>query len=516
MRRLGAALLVLAALAALVVAGGWAYRAWRAQSLADSAREAMDRGDHALAADRFADALSYRPTDDEYAYLLGFCEQARGRLDEAARAWERVGDRSPFAAPAAAKLAPLVLERGRYDRAEALLRRALATPGPHTAGVREMLARALRFQDRRDEAREVLRDELRLAPDPVRVLRDLYLLDHEGFALDRTRALFDQAAKDAPDDDRVRLALANLDRRAGRLDAAEKSLRECLERRPDDPAVWRAWLAWARDAGRADEVRKALPHLPARRFRPPEVLDLRAWLARQDGDAAAERRALESLAATDPAWPGALDRLAELDALEGRADRAAEHRRVKAGLDRDREQYSRLFDEPDQAARRRRPTMARLAESLGRRDEARGWWMLVLRSKPADVQAREAHARLDRDPAGTPKAEKGAGTLADLLADLAPPRPPAQAAAGPVASTVAPRFVDDAEKAGLRFVFDQGQTPDRQLPETMSGGVGLIDHDGDGRLDVYCVQGGPLVPGSGARRRATGSSATSGTARLKT
>ena len=36
--------------------------------------------------------------------------------------------------------------------------------------------------------------------------------------------------------------------------------------------------------------------------------------------------------------------------------------------------------------------------------------------------------------------------------------------------------------------------PLRQLPETMSGGVGLLDYDGDGWLDVYCVQGGPLSP----------------------
>ncbi len=32
------------------------------------------------------------------------------------------------------------------------------------------------------------------------------------------------------------------------------------------------------------------------------------------------------------------------------------------------------------------------------------------------------------------------------------------------------------------------------MPETMSGGVGLLDYDGDGWLDVYLVQGGPFPP----------------------
>ena len=31
-----------------------------------------------------------------------------------------------------------------------------------------------------------------------------------------------------------------------------------------------------------------------------------------------------------------------------------------------------------------------------------------------------------------------------------------------------------------------------RLPETMGGGLGLIDYDGDGWLDVYAVQGGKL------------------------
>jgi hypothetical protein len=60
-----------------------------------------------------------------------------------------------------------------------------------------------------------------------------------------------------------------------------------------------------------------------------------------------------------------------------------------------------------------------------------------------------------------------------------------------------PRFADEAEARGLRFTFDHGPTDLRQMPESMSGGVGLLDFDGDGWLDVYAVQGGPFPPRPG-------------------
>jgi tetratricopeptide (TPR) repeat protein len=493
MRPRARAVFVFAAVIAVGWGLWWAYWEWRASAMLKQGRAAMARGDFASACAYFAGMLACRPGDDEAAYRLGFCEQERGRFDAAVNAWERIRPDSPFARSAAARIAPILLERGHYARAEDLLRRAIGDVGPQAAEAREMLNRALRLEDRRDETRDLLRHELRRASDPVRVLRDLWLLDFEAVAVERARRMFEQAARDAPDDDRVWLGLANLDRRAGRLDDAEARLRKCLAARPDDHAVWRAWVIWARDAGQADEVRRALLHLPARRFTEAEVRELRAWLARQSGDPGVERRELEALVEVDPATPGALERLAELDAREGEPDRAAQRRRKKAELDSIRERYHRLFDEADDRLPTHAAEMARLAEALGRNDEAKGWWTLLLRAAPGDDAVRDALSRLDH--ATTTAQRNSRETLADLAADLAP------AATGPASPSAAvattPRFIDDAAHAGLRFVFDHGPTPDHLLPETMSGGVGLLDFDGDGRLDVYCVQGGPLVPQSG-------------------
>jgi hypothetical protein len=44
----------------------------------------------------------------------------------------------------------------------------------------------------------------------------------------------------------------------------------------------------------------------------------------------------------------------------------------------------------------------------------------------------------------------------------------------------------------LPFYYERGETGAAWPVETTGGGVGLLDYDGDGRLDIYFVQGGPL------------------------
>ena len=51
------------------------------------------------------------------------------------------------------------------------------------------------------------------------------------------------------------------------------------------------------------------------------------------------------------------------------------------------------------------------------------------------------------------------------------------------------RFEDIAARAGVRFVADNAATPNKNQIETMLAGVAVLDYDGDGRLDLYFVNG---------------------------
>ena len=53
------------------------------------------------------------------------------------------------------------------------------------------------------------------------------------------------------------------------------------------------------------------------------------------------------------------------------------------------------------------------------------------------------------------------------------------------------------EESGVLFRFDIGSRGKHDLPEIMGGGLALFDADGDGRLDIYLCNGGPIEPAPG-------------------
>jgi hypothetical protein len=66
----------------------------------------------------------------------------------------------------------------------------------------------------------------------------------------------------------------------------------------------------------------------------------------------------------------------------------------------------------------------------------------------------------------------------------------AQKSAKPANSPVSVRFTDIRNSAGITFMQDSTQTDEKYYLETMGTGVGWLDYDQDGLMDLYFVQSG--------------------------
>src|SRR6185436_8077349 len=54
------------------------------------------------------------------------------------------------------------------------------------------------------------------------------------------------------------------------------------------------------------------------------------------------------------------------------------------------------------------------------------------------------------------------------------------------------QFENVSASSGLTFVLDQHATPEKNMVETMAGGVAVFDYDGDGLPDLYFTNGASI------------------------
>ncbi|MFI5454447.1 MAG: FG-GAP-like repeat-containing protein [Isosphaerales bacterium] len=487
------------------------------------AREAMSDNRLGVAHQRLVRLAEQWTDDGEVLLLLGECEAARQRRDDPLATaprrddplvtWAKIPPRSPYFARASLLSANHLINKGRYAPAEEVLNAALAMPDPTGRyDLERALSRLYRREGRRDDVRRMLRASWSRSPDPAGVLKELFLTDHSPTPAE---LLQDALTKADDEDDRVWLGRANYALLTARFAEAALWLDRCLKRRPEDPSVWQARLDLALATDDIPGFWTAVAHLPANRFDAGAVHSVRAWLSARCNDSSLERRELTALLKYAPGDTKALERLAILTIQAGDPRETRKLRLRKAEIDRAHDKLRRIvLDEAQMASR-----IDELAESsavMGRTFDAQGWAILSeARARgpdgapdhsatpgrtpfPVDLMARATalSSPFATLPAGSPAGSMLGDRLGDLRALAA--RAGQTTAATTVTSNTgdpplaAALFVDDAESAGLRFIFDNGQTPQHQLPETMSGGVGLLDFDGDGWLDVYCVQGGAI------------------------
>ena len=65
-------------------------------------------------------------------------------------------------------------------------------------------------------------------------------------------------------------------------------------------------------------------------------------------------------------------------------------------------------------------------------------------------------------------------------------------------------FENVSDAAGLSFVLDQHPTPEKNMVETMAGGVAVFDYDGDGLPDIFFTNGAAVAFALKGSRRQIG------------
>jgi enediyne biosynthesis protein E4 len=497
-QRIGATILVMAA----AMIGLAIFVLHRERSALALARQEIQARRYEDGARRLKSLFKIGIDHGEAEYLLGVCQSAMGRYDAALASWGRVPRRSPYALSAALERGKLALDQGRFVLAEDVLSSASGQTGSEADSARSLFVELLWREGRDNEALTLLENDgagsIRLiVGSPARMvdrLRSHIQIRLFPAPIARLASLLATAAERAPDDDRVWLARANLAIHTGRLDEAEALIDAGLRRRTKDLALWRARLEWAVAGGHTEPARQALNHLPADEFSVASVEELRAWFAAQRGDTDMQRRALDHALEAEPARINLLERRAELALREGQTELAGSLRGRKASLDHALNRFRDLYVEHQGNLAQVAPAMAELAHTLGSEFEARALGTLALGQRPGDPDLTTRLA--DWKHLASARATTKGQTLADLLADSVASLRSLSCATKmiSVAPGVIPQFRDDGRLAGLNFTFDNGTSSSHQLPESGSGGVGLLDYDGDGWLDVYAVQGGRFPP----------------------
>ena len=216
----GAAALVLAlGYAGYLGAQSWFYRAALGRAMSD-----LSRGDYAAAAPQFAALARRWPGAAEVEYRLGECERALGARTppsppgRGSRRAPRMAS-MPRSPPGGWRWNSAALPRPRRALTGAL---AVNPAGPKAVDVRQHLIHLFVQQGRYDEAQALLRRQWHELADTrpaeaMAALRAHIVIDLDPTPLTGLRAVLDRAAALAPGDGRVALARANLATREGRL-----------------------------------------------------------------------------------------------------------------------------------------------------------------------------------------------------------------------------------------------------------------------------------------------------------
>ena len=359
-----------------------------------------------------------------------------------------------------------------YDKHLNLTRESL----PHRLLFHKILIR----QGRTEKARQIYFDGVFALEHPEDGLASVWVMDVEEPVIGDWTASVEQAASLSPEDPRVQLAQAFLNRSAGRFQEAHKTLEPLMAKFPADHSVLNESLQLAMAEG---DLLKAFEFSKLLTFTKTEANRTAAWLFQKSDFIADETSCLKTIIEINPSDRPALSRLSEILASANQPQEAALYQKRKREAEVRRSDYSKLCRKSSPLKPEIAASLSAMAKQLGLLLDAWAWQRLGQGKtlQYSEQPANELKLLTDWVPLNSIEHSLKKSEIAKLA-----PKPES----APIA------FEDIAEKSGLAtFVHQNGGSSTKLIPPlSTSGGVGLIDYDNDGFIDVYAIQSGQYPP----------------------
>jgi cytochrome c-type biogenesis protein CcmH/NrfG len=431
--------------------------------------------------------LRSHPRDGDAWGMLGGVLFDRGRPREALAAFRRVSEVDPGWVHAQTMIGEIAIKRRDLPEAERSFRRAIERD-PRAIEPLKRLSPILVLERRTAEARSVLRRLFQLTRDPVYLANSIMISRFDTEVHDLSSEI-EEYLRATPDDPWLRRVWGLFLLSQGRPAEALPHLEAAAAAFEDDP-VGRFTLAECRmSLGVAGDDLSILGNRPGRSVDAARWYVLRSRLAEAWGRDGEALEALRNAATAEPRNSEAHYRLGRALVRRGERDEGQVYldRAQALGFQEDdlkRELRGVLRGAVAPATLLR---VGRLCREAGMIAEARDWLELAGHRAPR-------RGAPGVDPAQPSPVDDGpvVALSRPVLRASAAPRPPAPAPRSATRPDSGPRFEEIAERAGVRFRYEPGATPNLFIGDTMGGGVALFDYDDDGWLDIYFVNGCPL------------------------
>jgi tetratricopeptide (TPR) repeat protein len=280
----------------------------------------FQQGNYRAASVEYRAAVTSEPKDAALRQKLARTYLAMGAFDVAKQEFVRAADLLPEDAAAQLDAGEALLRTGEFrdavTRAETVISkdprsvRAHLLKGLGTAGLKDL-----------NGAGEDIRKALELDPQLSAGYTNLGAIELVQGRAQEAEAAFKQAAKLAPADVQPQLALSNYYWRMGRREEAEVALKAAVSRKPDDLEANRTLALFYIAMGRSPEAEAPLKVAAGHRDVPEAQLALADYYIALKR--APEARALlEDLAKQPAAYAAAQSRLAGVEYIDGKRDRA--------------------------------------------------------------------------------------------------------------------------------------------------------------------------------------------------